>query len=173
MWVKSVKGYQTKQDMLHDVAVSLAGYAAEIMIFGKDNLTDGVSADFREATERATAMIKDLGMGERVGAFQVQDFRTNDYLPVDKELSNEIQYILNQALELCMETLEREKELLLQLANFLSDNRVLKKSEIKTLVEQYSALNPETDEATIQTKYFREHLKQMVSGLDNMKLKSA
>lgn len=56
------ENYMTFQDAMNDICVDLAGYAAELLVFGEDNLTSGASFDLRHATVHASNIIRDFGM---------------------------------------------------------------------------------------------------------------
>ena len=63
---------QSRREFLDDIAVSLAGYSAEKMIFG--DLTTGPSNDLQVATGLARDMVAKYGMSEKLGpmAFEGQ-----------------------------------------------------------------------------------------------------
>lgn len=56
-----------RDKMEADIAVALAGRAAEEIIFGKDKVTSGASSDIRMATAMATAMVTEWGLSEKIG----------------------------------------------------------------------------------------------------------
>ena len=66
------KMYMTKQDLIHQIQISLAGRAAEELIFGKELITTGASNDI----EKATAYLKDYmlkyGMDEDTGLVNME-----------------------------------------------------------------------------------------------------
>lgn len=53
---------KTKKDLLAIVATTLAGRAAEEVIYGKDKITSGASNDFYKVTNIVRAMVTQLGM---------------------------------------------------------------------------------------------------------------
>ena len=55
--------YYTKQDLRHQIMVSLAGRAAEALHFGPDNVTTGASGDIEKATTAAMQYVTKFGMG--------------------------------------------------------------------------------------------------------------
>ena len=57
--------FMTKKHMLHDIMVSFGGRIAEELIFG--DITTGASADIKQATQTAQAMVVKYGMSEKVG----------------------------------------------------------------------------------------------------------
>ena len=58
--------YYTKQDLRHQIIVSLAGRAAEEIHFGQDNVTTGASNDIEKATTTAMQYVAKFGMGQGI-----------------------------------------------------------------------------------------------------------
>ena len=82
----------------------------------------------------------------------------HNYKPIEEEIKNTIE----QALDLARITLLKEKTLLIKMADYLSDNRMLKKDEIEVLVNKYAT----TSVSFIKNGdllYYRNHLKKLVS----------
>lgn len=50
------------EDYVNNIAVNLAGYAAELLVFGENHLTSGASSDISNATETASSMVRKFGM---------------------------------------------------------------------------------------------------------------
>ncbi len=76
--------------MLRDViCVSLAGRAAEALVFGPDATTTGAEADRRQATENAIAYVRHHGFGSRVSrtdvTTQMDDNINTDVQPTNAE----------------------------------------------------------------------------------------
>jgi cell division protease FtsH len=57
----------SRSKLLADIAVAMAGRAAEELVFGADAVTTGAEADFRAATDIARRMVKSWGMSGTVG----------------------------------------------------------------------------------------------------------
>ena len=57
--------FMTKKHMLQDIMVSFGGRIAEELFFG--DITTGASADIKQATQTAQAMVVKYGMSEKVG----------------------------------------------------------------------------------------------------------
>lgn len=51
------------QSLLNEIDVAVAGYVAEELVFGKDMMTCGASADLRRATTIASSLIRNYGLG--------------------------------------------------------------------------------------------------------------
>lgn len=86
----------SRRNMLDDLCTSLAGRAAEHLVFGEDLASSGAESDLRKATESATRMLRHLGFGDRVARVDVvQDAEVN--LCTDVEPSNAAVEALLQA----------------------------------------------------------------------------
>ncbi len=59
--------HETRSQFLASMDVSMGGRAAEELIFGKEKVTGGASADLQSATSIAELMVKKLGMSEKIG----------------------------------------------------------------------------------------------------------
>lgn len=170
---RNKKGFLSKMDIENEIRMLLAGYAAEILVFGKDYLTAGATSDFSQATSRASDMVRELGMGTRVGAFQVRSAQTNTYLHSEDETTQEMEKILDDALVVTNKVLTENRTLLLNLADYLSDERMMDKKMIAEYVKEYSNLTVEYDERAFDTTHYRKQLKEQVSENKRVSLKTA
>jgi len=161
--------YISRKEIRSRLALFLGGYAAEKIIFGKENLTAGAGDDIQKATSFASIMLKQYGMGEIPASYQNESPATNNFLYdnnylINKELEQEIQ----SALELAEHTLRKQEKLLIKMADYLSDHRMLTKEKIRKLIDNY-ALDFEIGELIENGSdlFYREHLKNMVKGLES------
>lgn len=61
--------YRTKQNILSNIKVLLAGRAAEELIFGLENITTGASNDIEKASQQIKEYVMKFGMDAEVGLF--------------------------------------------------------------------------------------------------------
>jgi cell division protease FtsH len=61
----------SRRNLLDSICVSLAGRAAERLVFGAAHVTSGSEGDLRKATETASRMVRHLGFGERLSRTDV------------------------------------------------------------------------------------------------------
>ena len=156
--VHFTKEYRTKAEIIPMLATRLGGFIAEKLVFGEDHVTLGSESDIREATELACEMIKASGMGSIRGSIQVASTNTNDQLHQDMDA--EIKELLEGGEKLAEETLREEWVLLLQMADYLSDHRLMDKVMIEGLIRKYSVTkNPDEIRNTSQLSY-RSQLKK-------------
>ena len=64
---KGSEWHQTRSQLIAMMDVAMGGRAAEEIIFGKGQITGGASSDLNGASNVADAMVKQLGMSEKIG----------------------------------------------------------------------------------------------------------
>lgn len=127
------KMYQTKKEIINNIMISLAGRAAEEIIFGKDYITTGASSDLEKATESVLSMIGIYGMDRRTGFL-------NYNIVMSKELDSEIDLadrgreILEELYRETVECLEDSIGHLEDLARALLEKEVLDEREINKIL---------------------------------------
>jgi len=83
----SARKVWSRGNLLDSVCTSLAGRAAELLVFGPELSSSGAEGDLRKATETAARMLRHLGHGLRIGRSDVcADSEAN--LCTDVESSN-------------------------------------------------------------------------------------
>ncbi|NLF96279.1 MAG: hypothetical protein GX569_06035 [Candidatus Riflebacteria bacterium] len=111
--------------MISEASCFLGGYAAERLIFGSKNLTDGSGRDIARATETVYSAVHECGMGRDKATLAMNPERTNVIHDVS-ETEAKVKSILKKACCRAARLLQREKRLLLELATFLSTNQSMK-----------------------------------------------
>ena len=123
--------YVSRKEIKHRLALFLSGFAAEKIIFGEENVTTGAEEDIEKATDFITEMLKKCGMGSFQGAYHNKDVSTRNFLfDPDNKLNKEAETVLCSAMTLAEDTLKNQELLLLKMADYLSDSRVMKKEKI-------------------------------------------
>jgi cell division protease FtsH len=77
----------SRRNLLDSICTSLAGRAAELLVFGPEMSSSGAESDLRKATESAARMLRHLGHGPRIGRIDVST-TGDDNLCTDVEASN-------------------------------------------------------------------------------------
>ncbi|HEY8972957.1 MAG TPA: AAA family ATPase [Burkholderiaceae bacterium] len=77
----------SRDNLLDSICTSLAGRAAELLVFGPALSSSGAESDLRKATETAARMVRHLGHGARIGRIDVST-DSEDNLCTDVEASN-------------------------------------------------------------------------------------
>lgn len=77
----------SRSNLLDSICTSLAGRAAELLVFGPTLCSGGAESDLRKATETAARMLRHLGHGPRIGRSDVSTNSDNN-LCTDVEATN-------------------------------------------------------------------------------------
>jgi len=65
--------YKTLAQFTDEIAMTMGGYVTEKLMYGDDQISTGPSSDLKQATQTATAMVKQYGMSEKLGPRQFGD----------------------------------------------------------------------------------------------------
>ncbi len=137
----------SKTHFLSELAVSLGGYASELVAFGE--LTTGASDDLKKATDLARALVTKYGMSEKVGplafggredyVFLGKDFSaTNDYSETLATLiDGEVSRFMKNALKRAKDILTRHKKSLDALAQKLIKEETVERDEFAKFIHAH------------------------------------
>ncbi|MDP3934912.1 MAG: ATP-dependent zinc metalloprotease FtsH [Candidatus Giovannonibacteria bacterium] len=137
----------SKTHFLSELAVSLGGYAAELVSFGE--LTTGASDDLKKATDLARALVTKYGMSEKVGplafggkeeyVFLGKDFSaTNDYSETLATLiDSEVSRFMKNALKRAKDILTKHKKSLDALAQKLIKDETIERDEFAKFIHAH------------------------------------
>lgn len=136
--------FSVSRAKLHDdLAVAMAGRAAEELTFGYDKVTTGASSDIEQATKMAKAMVTKWGLSDKVGTI---DYSVDDSMKnygssesaiseeTSKLIDSEVKRIVDEALQRAKEILTTKKPDLEKLAKALLEFETLSGDEIKDLL---------------------------------------
>ena len=85
--VYSSRKVWSRRNLLDSICTSLAGRAAELLVFGPDLSSSGAESDLRKATETAARMLRHLGHGPRIARSDVS-VDSEDNVCTDVETTN-------------------------------------------------------------------------------------
>ena len=138
VYTKFKKDYISKKEISKFLAIYLGGRAAEKLIFGEENVTTGAEEDIKKATNFIMEMLKKCGMGNIPAAYHIVDMNTNTYInDYNNQLNKEAERWIGEAFDLAENTLKKEEQLLLKIAEHLSNNRKMEKRQIAQMVKKY------------------------------------
>ena len=110
----------SRRNLLDSICTSLAGRAAELLVFGAELSSGGAESDLRKATETAARMVRHLGHGPRIGRSDVSA-NSEDNLCTDVEASNAtIEALLQAEHARATGLIEAHREALLALVDELT-----------------------------------------------------
>jgi len=122
--LKNFDRFHTYKSMKAHAAILLAGYCAEEIVFGDEYVTDLSGRDLYEAKSFLSKKIGRDGLGSFDKVHNLNMFG-DDY----------IQQLLAQARDRAMEVLKNHKNMLLKLADYLSEHRKLDNEGLVDLLE--------------------------------------
>ena len=139
------KSYISKQEMLEDIIMMLAGRAAEKIVF--DDINTGASNDLERATATARKMVMQYGMSEKLGyvTFTAEDhevFLGRDFSQgrnysesVAAVIDEEIKHIIDECYAKCEKLLADNRDKLDNVANALVEYEKLDSKEFEEAFE--------------------------------------
>lgn len=127
------------EQMLDEMCATLAGRAAEKIIFNK--ISTGALNDLEKITRQARAMVTVYGLNERVGNITYYDSSgQNEYgftKPYSEEtakiIDEEISKIIEEQYQRAIEILTKHKDKLVELAEVLLEKEVIFKANLETI----------------------------------------
>lgn len=132
-----------RDKMEADIAVALAGRAAEEIIFGFDKVTSGASSDIRAASAMARAMVTEWGLSDKIG--NIYHGNSNEDLYSNRSSRNisdhtaelidqEVKRFVDQGHDLATKILRDNLDQLNLLAKTLLERETLSGDQIKNLL---------------------------------------
>ena len=129
-----------KEEVIPRIAELLGGIVAEKIIFGENKITRGAQEDIERATNLANKAIKDYGMGSLRATIHTADLRTKySYHDNKGKYNQEVKQLLQQGYVYTENIRLSEKPLLLQLSDYLSDDRMINKDQIEKKVREFGS----------------------------------
>ncbi len=136
--------YETKQTMINQIKVLLAGGIAEEVLFGDENATIGRSSDRFEASRLAGDFIRKYGFDPQYQAYWSNSPAMNmDVFQTDKSIEAMMQYLVTETRQL----LETHKSFLIGLSKKLLAVGSMKAQDIAQVAAEYHlnlSVKPET-----------------------------
>jgi len=135
----------TKTQLLANIRTAVAGKIAEEIFFGETST--GPSADIKEATKVAKAMVTQYGMSEKLGFVQYGDMEEASAIGYSygggrdfseetaKLIDQEIRRFTDEAQEEVRKILEEHRDLVEKLVKMLLEKEVVEKEEFERLFE--------------------------------------
>ncbi|AWK87082.1 ATP-dependent zinc metalloprotease FtsH [Azospirillum thermophilum] len=125
----------SRAKLMADIAVAMAGRAAEELVFGQDAVTTGAEADFRAATDLARRMVTAWGMSDTIG-FVAHAGGESGPLRSERtawHIDEEIRRITDEGMERARQLLSGNRAALDRIARALLEQETLTGDEIGLL----------------------------------------
>ena len=144
-----VDGLVTRAGLQARMAVSMGGRAAELVVFGKQEITPGASSDIETVTAMAREMVTRYGFsslgpvaweGDQVEVFIGRDWlqqRPTYSKDTAKALDEEVQKLAKQALATACTLLSGHRPLLDDLTNQLVEQETIAGDQFRAVVDRY------------------------------------
>jgi len=127
------EGLMTRNEAVGRIALSMAGYAGEVIRKGFKNVSIGSSSDILSATSLASALVKVLGLGSGVTAGGYSMGRDGLVLYNKDEMEKEVEELVEEGLFLafnCLEFYDKEHK---ELTKILMNQPTTRAKDIKHL----------------------------------------
>jgi cell division protease FtsH len=125
----------SRQQLMADIAVCLAGRAAELRAFGAGGVSTGAEDDLKRATDLAARMTASWSMGSTAPVLSITDASS----PAAREgAEQQAQKIIDDAWGQALGALERHKQAHSALVEALLERETIEGAEIEALVEAHA-----------------------------------
>jgi len=124
---------RSRKQMMAQLAVCMAGRAAEELVYGEYEVTSGASSDFQTATSLAYSMVTKWGMSDKVGFIHLSNDRKIS--PEQRQLiDSEVKRLLDERYKFAKQLLIDNRKDLDAIAKLLLEKETVNGEELKTLV---------------------------------------
>ena len=149
---------KSKSKLLAELVLAMGGRAAEEVIFGADNVSNGASGDIKMATDQARRMITEWGMSDKLGMIAYGDNSQEVFLghsvtqnknvseSTAQEIDREIKTIIDHAYRKARGILSDNIEELHRLARGLLEYETLSGDEIRQVLRGEPVIKKLVDE---------------------------
>lgn len=129
--------YETFQELLANIDVSMGGRCAEELFTGRESLTTGCGSDMANAVKYAYKGVMEGMFSELTGVFYADNLERQG-MKQRNMIDNTVEQVLTESRQRVMKLLKDNKGLVLYLAKHLQEREVLSAFEIEALVQSYS-----------------------------------
>jgi cell division protease FtsH len=148
----------SKAKLVAQLAMAMGGRAAEELIFGADNVSNGASGDIKMATAQARRMVTEWGMSDKLGMIAYGDNSQELFLGhsvqqnksvsehTAQEIDGEIKSIIDTAYAKAKSVLTEHIDELHRLARGLLEYESLSGEEIRTVLRGEPVIRRDADE---------------------------
>jgi len=155
--IRFPEGPMTRDSMMIDIAVTLGGLAAEKIVFGKEYTSSGVGSDIETASALANDAVRRYGMGnDPIRLAVLQNYSTEDYFFDTFTYEEEAVKLIRDCMSVAEMFLERNKLLLLKMAEYLTVNSRMEMALIEEFAKKYSTEDWVNDSGFVQPEEYYE-----------------
>ena len=132
-------GLESRNYILAKISSTLGGRAAEEVIFGEDEVTNGATRDIEMVTDYARGMVTRFGMSE-LGLLALEDDNQDNYAAFDKmaaKIDNQIRCIVEKCHEQAKTIVRENRVVMDHLVEILIDKETIEGEEFRQLLEEF------------------------------------
>src|SRR6202051_3942327 len=149
---------KSKSKLTSELTMAMGGRAAEEIVFGADNVSNGASGDIKMATDQARRMITEWGMSDKLGMIAYGDNSQEVFLghsvtqnknvseATAREIDSEIKEIIDAAYARAKRILLENTDELHALARGLLEHETLSGDEIRQVLRGEQVIKRVVDE---------------------------
>ena len=167
-YINFPEGPTTKEVLLYDIIITLGGYAAEKLIFGEDYTSSGVYVDIEEASELANRAIRQYAMGRDPIRIAVENAENEELFFHSKKYSDEAIHIIKTCMQQAEDMLQKNKLLLLKMADYLTHHSRMEEAQIASFVKAYSTDEWVRTQGFIKKEEYHQFYKQVKDQIREM-----
>lgn len=161
------KDYCDMQDYLNEVAVYLAGRAAEEIVFGSDKVTNGATEDLTTVTELVIKLFGCTGLNGNLYKNSIRKALTFDHLDrnIYSDNTEEMKKFVNDAYKKAKETIVKNDKFFRALIRELLENHSISKQKLRNLIVFYydgDYLAKILAEKATDSGYYREQVNKFL-----------
>lgn len=124
----------TKKDFLHEIMILSAGYAAEKLIFGEDNISAGAYSDIKRMSSVARVMVSGCGLGS-MGPISLEQ---NQFIEISDDVKSKVEHEMSNIIKHCTENtyqmLSDNIDILHRLANEALNYEVITEDQFLNII---------------------------------------
>jgi|UniRef100_A0A8J4HAR4 cell division protease FtsH len=155
---------KSRSKLLAELTMAMGGRAAEEIIFGADNVSNGAAGDIKMATDQARRMVMEWGMSDALGMIAYGDNNQEVFLGYSmtqqkniseataRSIDAEIKRIIDNAYVSAKKILTENIEELHRLAKGLLEYETLSGDEIRTVLRGEKVIRKVSDELAADSR---------------------
>lgn len=133
--IQNERDFETKSSVSDRLKILLAGQAAERILFGKQEMSNGAAVDLDRATDLALTYLHHYGWGSKKGHFSLGPSLGPAFQDLGSDLQKEAQTWLKECYEEVEMNLSRHRQELLHLSRAIFKHGVLETQDLLNLPE--------------------------------------
>merc|ERR1739848_981641 len=134
----------SKQQIFARIVGALGGRAAEVVVFGEDEVTTGASGDLQQVSNMAKQMVTNYGMSE-IGPWSLQDEGAQSQDMIMRMMSR------NNTSEKLLEQISDNREAMDKVVEILCEKETMSGDEFRAILAEYTVIPEENLEAARAT----------------------